>query len=132
MFIIEHNLGYGTTAETGFLAHRDPDVLLAPDYAFYAYDKLPDGMPASFIPVPPDFAIEVISPANSAMEMMIKVSHYLEVGVRLVWIIFPQQEKVVVHEPGTGAITLGSNDTLTGGDVLPGFRLDLARIFLSK
>jgi Uma2 family endonuclease len=129
-YVTEHDLGVAMGAETGFLVSRDPDVLRAADLAFV--DK---GRAASvddehkFIPFPPDLAVEVISPSDRAGSIQEKIDDYLEAGVRLLWVIYPQTQKVVVHTPDGRAVTLGIGDTLTGGEVLPGFELPLVKLF---
>jgi Uma2 family endonuclease len=129
-YVIEHDLGELLGAETGFLLRQDPDVLRAADIAFIAKERLADiEDPYKFTPFPPDLAIEVVSPYDRAGDVQAKVSDYLEAGVRLMWIIYPQQKQVVVHRPDGTSETLGAADTLTGGDVLPGFALPLARLF---
>jgi Uma2 family endonuclease len=57
------------------------------------------------------------------------VQQYLNAGVRLVWVVYPEDRQVVVYRPGEAAATLGVGDTLDGGDVLPGFSVALAALF---
>lgn len=57
-----------------------------------------------------------------------KADYYLANGVRLVWLVYPEKHLVVVHTPDTEDI-LTENDTLDGGDVLPGFKLPVRDIF---
>jgi Uma2 family endonuclease len=128
--VMEHDLGEVRAAETGFYLGRDPDVVRAADAAFIGKDRARDiDDPDRFTPFPPDLAVEVVSFDDLAGETQAKISDYLAAGVRLMWIIYPQQKQVAVYRPdGTGE-TLGVGDTLTGGDVLPGFALPLAKLF---
>jgi Uma2 family endonuclease len=81
--------------------------------------------------VVPDLAVEVISPHDLAEEILQKVVEYFQAGVRLVWIVYPQQRLVYVHESLTQVRCLTQTEELDGGAVLPGFRLPLANLFLS-
>lgn len=129
-YVLEHDLGEILGAETGFLIGQDPDILRAADIAFIEKERLADiEDPYKFTPFPPDLAVEVVSPHDRAGDIQAKVSDYLNAGVRLMWVIYPQGRQVVVHRSGGTAETLDAADTLTGGDVLPGFALPLAKLF---
>ena len=119
---VEHHLGVVSAAETGFLLARDPDTALGPDVAFVRTERLPQDTDESRLwPVAPDLAVEVYSPGDRAGEMATKVRAYLDAGVQLVWVVYPKRRVVVAHEPAGVERTLGDDDTLDGGSVLPGF-----------
>jgi Uma2 family endonuclease len=79
--------------------------------------------------VAPDLAIEIVSPTNTADEIAEKLKDYFQVGVRNVWVVYPRQSKVYVYTSPTAIRVLALGDELDGGDVLPGFRLPLHKIF---
>lgn len=58
-----------------------------------------------------------------------KVQDYLQAGVRLVWVIYPRTKTVVVYYPDGSAQRLTTADTLSGGEVLPGFALAVEAVF---
>ena len=69
-FVIEHELGCLTNADGGYILNHDPATVVAPDIGFGRGDRFPDGIPdRGFCPVPPDLAIEVISPTDTKAEM---------------------------------------------------------------
>ena len=70
--------------------------------------------------------MEIASPSNRPSEVRAKVAEYLDAGVRLVWVVDPQNRSVSIHGPGGSVRELSESDTLAGDDVLPGFRLPLA------
>jgi Uma2 family endonuclease len=74
-------------------------------------------------------AVEVRSPHNSVRELTEKAREYLSFGSRLVWIIDPRQQQVMVFRPGREPVTLSRGDILSGADVVPGFELPVARLF---
>jgi Uma2 family endonuclease len=74
-------------------------------------------------------AVEVVSPYDLASEQMDKVVEYFRAGVQLVWVVYPEQGLVYVHESLTQVRGLTRTDSLDGGTVLPGFTLPLATLF---
>jgi Uma2 family endonuclease len=58
-----------------------------------------------------------------------KVRAYFEYGVRRVWVILPEERQVYVYESPTQVHILAVTDTLSGGDLFPGFTLPLASLF---
>ena len=77
----------------------------------------------------PDLAVEVVSPSNSASDIQAKIFDYLDAGARLVWVVYPETRTVAVHRTRAEARFLTDADALDGGDALPGFRLEVARLF---
>ena len=116
--------------ETGYRLAVDPDTVRSPDVSFLSAQNMPsDGIPDGYIAGPPDLAIEIVSPGDTATEIQDKVQDYLRHGTRLVWIIYPQQQVVVVHYPDGTAKTLPQSETLSGEDVVPGFACSVKEIF---
>jgi Uma2 family endonuclease len=128
-FVREHGLGKVLAAETGFVLGRAPDTVRAPDVAFVRSDRVPAGRERRFAELAPDLVAEVTSPADRVAEVNAKVGQWLDAGVRLVWVVDPETEVVVVHHPDGLARVLRGDDVLDGGDVLPGFRLPLPELF---
>jgi len=132
VFVKQQQLGYVTAAETGYILFKNPsgrDTVRAPDVGFIALSQLPDGLPDDgYVPFPPDLAVEVMSPNDSATETHKKVNEYLRYGTRLVWVVYPETRTVMVFT-AQGAHTLDENATLDGGDVLPGFSLAIKTLF---
>lgn len=122
LHIYAHNLGVGSLAETGFVLRRQPDRVRAPDFAFIRSDRLPpEGLPRGYVPFPPDMVLEVVSPADRAVDIREKVQDWLDFGCRAVWVLFPGP-RLDVYGPGRAARTFGPDDAVDGGEVLPGFR----------
>ena len=102
-----------------------------PDVAFTSWDRMP-GRKRPPKPIPelsPDLAVEVLSLSNTRREMQLKLEDYFAANVRLVWIVDPQTRTVKVYTGLTNMTLLAENDTLDGGDVLPGFSIPLAELF---
>jgi Uma2 family endonuclease len=129
-FVNQGNLGEVYGAETGFILARNPDVVLGPDVSFVRSERLPPDDLEGYLPLAPDLAVEVISPSDRRGQIERKVVKYLEAGVPLLVLVYPRRRTLVVHRPGQPPETLGERDTFNGGDVLPGFRLAVAQIFV--
>ena len=81
-----------------------------------------------FAPICPDFVVELRSPSDRLADVHAKMAEYLEQGARLGWLIDPLRRRVMVYRPDRPVEVLEKPDTLSGGDVLPGFVLDLREI----
>ena len=123
------DLGMTFAAETGFFLERDPDTVRAPDFAFVAYERLPDPLPEGYVPLVPDLAVETRSPNDTAREVVEKVEEWLAAGARLVWVIEPRKRTITTHRAGRPPQVLGIGGTLDGEDVLPGLSVPVERIF---
>jgi len=102
-----------------------------PDVAFTSWDRMP-GRKRPPKPIPdlsPDLAVEVLSLSNTRREMQLKLADYFTANVRLVWIVDPQTRTVKVYTSQSEMTLLSENDTLDGGDVLPGFSILMAELF---
>ncbi len=102
--------------------------LVKPDIAYVSNERLPENRRQGS-PVPPDLAVEVISPSESQYDIIEKALAYLEAGTRLVWVIEPVAQTVTVYRSKTDIKTLTHNDTLTGEDVVEGFSCPIAQLF---
>ena len=102
----------------------------APDCAFVRKDRIPAaGIPKKYWPFAPDLAVEVLSPSDSASDVLDKINEWIEAGTRMVWVVDPARKTVTSHAANRPVVTLRVTDTLDGEDVLPGFKLPVASIF---
>ena len=125
-----HRLGKVFGAETGFRISHDPDTVRAPDAAFVSQSRLPPGsLPPGFLDLAPDLAVEVVSPSDTASHVHQKVEDWLEAGVRLVWVVYPNSGSVMVYRARDDVRMLSANDQLDGGQVLPGFTCPVRDLF---
>jgi Uma2 family endonuclease len=112
-----------------------PGLVRIPDAAFAGKDQFPKGR-VERIAVPklyPDLAVEVLSDSNTEEEMDEKLGDYFASGSRLVWIIDPPTQTAMVYTRSEDSLelseTLTIDDTLDGGEVLPGFQLTMKQLF---
>ncbi len=125
-FVKTHRLGKVYSADTGFLVSRNPDTVRAPDASFVAAARVVST--EKYFPGPPDLAVEVISPHDSYAEIEEKVGEYLAAGTRMVIVVNPRTRTAIESTPA-GITKLTIDDTLTGGDVVPGWSLPLRELF---
>jgi len=128
-YVTQRKLGSVFGAEGGFRIGHDPDTVRAPDAAFVSAARMPASIPAGFFPGPPDLAVEVLSPSDRASEVLTKVSDWLEAGCRIVWVVDPEAQSVTVYAPDKAMRILHRSDALTGEEVLPGFQVELSKLF---
>ena len=127
LHVHRNQLGCLFTSETSF---KVGERVLKPDVAFLSTARLAeieDEDKGS--PIPPDLAIEVISPSDILSRIVGKVFAYLDAGTRVVWIIEPISKTVTVYQSETDIKILTCEDTLTGGEVVPGFSCPVAQLF---
>jgi Uma2 family endonuclease len=123
--------GYGLTNDSAVLTERDPDTVRGADVSFYSHARWPRSQVGRTLPpVPPDVAVEVVSPSNRPGELHQKVGEYLDAGVLLVWVVYPMRRSVVVYRPGEVPIVLNENDFLENLPELPGFRCPVSDLFV--
>ncbi len=127
-FVEDHGLGTMTCNDTGFVGGRDPDTVRGSDVSFWSKEKLPQ-IPKGYIEVPPDLAVEVVSPSDHFTRIQKKLKFLLDLRVRLIWVVDPEDRSVTVYRPGQAMVLLGENDTLSGEDVLPGFSCRVGELF---
>jgi Uma2 family endonuclease len=121
----EHDLG-ATVVESGFVLHRGPDTVRGPDVAFVCKARVVNTK--KFFDGAPDLAVEVLSPDARVGDLKARLRDFFAAGVRIVWVIDPEDETVTVHTKDSVRV-LHAPDVLDGGDVLPGFTLPLAKLF---
>ncbi|MEM6330556.1 MAG: Uma2 family endonuclease [Planctomycetota bacterium] len=125
------SLGSLFAAETGFLVSVNPDTVRAPDIAFVRRDRIEAlGLPASFFPEAPTLAVEVVSPSESAKEVHEKAKMWIESGCGAVWLVWPGDRTVTDYRSLDNIRVLTADQTLEGGDAVPGFSAKVADLFV--
>jgi Uma2 family endonuclease len=132
LFVLPRRLGYVfSDMATYVLSESDK---LIPDGSFLPTARKAN-LNAHEFNFAPDIAIEVVSPSNSAADIRYKTETYLRFGVRLVWVIYPDERIIdVFTRAEDGALvtqTVYEDGTLTGGAVLPGFELEARLLYVT-
>ena len=113
-FVEAVELGEVFAAETGFLLERDPDTVRAPDIAFIASERVHQADTSGFICVPPDLAVETLSPDDRASRVNQKIQWWLDHGVRQVWVVDIENQTVSIHPCEGQAQLLRQGESLSG------------------
>jgi Uma2 family endonuclease len=131
LFGRQSGLGYALT-ESGVLTERGPDTVRGPDVSFFSHARWPRAQVGNTLPpVPPDLAVEVVSPRNRMVAITKKISEYLGAGVSLVWVVFPKRRQVLIFRSADDeAISLNENDFIENLPELPGFRCAVSELFV--
>jgi Uma2 family endonuclease len=114
------------------LTERAADTVRGPDVCFYSHARWPRAQVGNSLPpVPPDVAVEVVSPGNRFAKIMTKVGEYLEAGVAIVWVVYPKRRQVVIYRINDEeTISLHENDVIENLPELPGFRCTVSDFFV--
>jgi Uma2 family endonuclease len=121
-------LGTAFDSSTGFILPNG--AVRSPDVAWVASERLTElnARPEGFLPLAPDFVIKLRSASDSAKDLRDKMKDYMDNGVRLGWLINPQEKTVEVYRTGKMVEVLRLPKSLSGEDVLPGFVLSLEEV----
>lgn len=135
VFVRSRALGHVGGPEVSYQCFRNaPNKVRKPDVSFVRTGRLDaERIPKGHIPIPPDLAVEVLSPGDLAYEIDSKVQEYLTAGVKIVWVVNPQTRNVRIHRPRDAKLgpisTLSEADIISGEDVIPGFECAIAEFF---
>jgi Uma2 family endonuclease len=105
-------------------AKRSPDVAWVEINRWNALSAIDQ---EKFPPITPDFVIELRSRTDSLPTLQAKMQEYIDNGAQLGWLLDPQNQQVEIYEPGKPSLTLALPTTLSGGNVLQGFQLNVPR-----
>jgi Uma2 family endonuclease len=129
-YIEEHQLGDAFATGTGFILARDPDTVLAPEFAVVRSERLLSDLPGDeFLPFAPDLAVQVVSPSDTLTEINDKVINYINAGAGLIWVVDPWLRVITVYRPDGSALIVREDGVIDGEAVLPGFSLLVREIF---
>jgi Uma2 family endonuclease len=124
------HLGQTFDSSTGF--HLPNGADRSPDAAWIRLDRweaLTSEQRRRFVPICPDFVIELRSPSDKLQTVQEKLQEYIANGAQLGWLIDPELRRVEIYEPGEEVEILFDPEFVSGEPLLPGFRLDVRRIF---
>lgn len=129
-YVIPNDAGHVMGSDGGY--PLDNGTVVIPDVSFVSKAHAPDDdLPEDYSP--PDIAIEIISKSETPRKVTDKTERYLNAGTSLVWNVHPDEKIIEVWrsaaDGGMNVQSYGIEDTTTGGNVLPQFRLKLADIF---
>ena len=123
-------LGWILGTDGGVRLESNPDTVREPDIAYFSRERLPMSIDdQGYADVAPDIVAEIASPSDSVRQITDKAHMWLNAGVQLVWVLWPETQTIEVHRPNQPVTTLREADTLTAEDILPQFSVPVADIF---
>jgi Uma2 family endonuclease len=125
-----HQQGEAFDCSTGFIlpngANRSPDACWISQER---WDALTDAQKGTFANICPDFVVELRSGSDALKPLQEKMQEYMENGAKLGWLIDPQNKIVEVYRVGLEVEILSNPTELSGEEVLPGFVLNMRRVW---
>lgn len=128
-FEAHEELGEAFDSSTGFKLPNG--AILSPDAAWVScqrWEPLTPQQRKGFVPLCPDFVVELRSESDSLTKLQAKMQEYIDNGAKLGWLIDPQNRRVEIYRPSRDVEVLENPTTLSGEDILSGFVLNLQRI----
>ncbi|WP_166281138.1 Uma2 family endonuclease [Lyngbya confervoides] len=123
-----YKLGYVFDSSTCFRLKAFGGGDRSPDLSWVEksrWDALPPEDRRKFPPIAPDFVLELMSPNDSLHPVREKMQEYLDAGVRLGWLINPENQTVELYRQGQPVEILEKPEAIANEEVLPGFELSL-------
>ena len=129
----QNNLGKAFDSNGGFTLPNG--AVRAPDASWLKLERweaLTQGQRQKFLPLCPDFVVELRSPTDSVKQLQAKMQEYIDNGARLGWLIDPKTRQVEIYRPNQDIEILENPLALSAEDVLPGFVLDMVQMLSSN
>jgi Uma2 family endonuclease len=129
-WVMERKLGYVSVPDGGY--RISSKSIFQPDVGYISKARA-GGLDGTVFENSPDLAVEVVSPSENEKNTFIKAHRYLLNGTHIVWVVYPDDKVVYVctleANTSMNVQMFDETMTLTGGDVLPNFKLEVAKIF---
>jgi Uma2 family endonuclease len=130
VWVNQDGTGIGFDSSTGFTlpngAERSPDAAWV---KLERWNALSPEQQKKFAPICPEFVVELRSPSDNLEPLKTKMQEYIDNGALLGWLIDRKRQRVYVYRLGVSVECLDNPASVSGDPVLPGFVLDLSKIW---
>jgi Uma2 family endonuclease len=123
------NLGEAFDSSTGYDFMAIGGGKMSPDVSWIEKSRLVGVEIVGFIPIVPDFVIELRSATDNLSPLQEKMAEYQRLGVKLGLLVNPKNKQIELYRPGQNAVTLDTPSSIDCGEVMPGFVLSMDRIW---
>jgi Uma2 family endonuclease len=111
-------------------ASRVPDVMFIRAERLQEYKRTTPGWEMCPLAIAPDLVVEIIGAEDTYLTVMKRVNAYLKEGVRMVWVVEAGSRTISVHSGSAAKMPLlTEKDKLSGGEIIPGFEINVEKIF---
>ena len=114
--------------ETAYLLSTDPPTVRIPDVSFITSERLRGLSLDDYVPGAPALAVEIVSPSDSAEELLQKAEQYLAAGSHRVWLVYPQARKVHVYRTAAAPLVLNESQDLDAPDLFPNWSVRVGKL----
>jgi Uma2 family endonuclease len=128
-YITTTRRGKVRVGEVGIYIRRNPDTVRAADALYISNERYTQKQSRSYLDVPPELVVEVLSPDDAWTEVMDKLADYFEAGVVVVWVANPKTKSVFAYRSLTEVVHFKENELLVEEAFLPGFAVPVADLF---
>lgn len=127
-FVLPRNYGELAAGDPGYLLETDPDTVRAPEVAWTAPGRIPEGT-TGYPDLAPDLIVEVKSHTDEYVALRRKAEMWLSFGTRQVWVADPDTTTITVYRHDAEPVELGEDDVIDGGDLLSDFTAPVWSLF---
>lgn len=131
-FVETRQLGEVLVGEVGIYIRRAPDTIRGADVLFISQQRLAQVTSASFLDAAPELVVAVLSPDDRWNDVQQKLNDYFSIGVIVVWVVNSFEKTVSAYRSLTEVQIFTESDTLAVEDILPGFNLPVAMLFVGE
>lgn len=129
-YIRKQKLGIVCGSSAGYWM-KDKTSFLSPDVLFITKERLKGEKraPKKFFDGAPDLVVEILSPSDTVERLHEKIVEYFDNDARLIWVLNPEEQVVLVYHTPQPDKLLRMNDALDGEDIVPGFSMPVSELF---
>lgn len=129
-FVEQQKLGRVVAGDAGVVTQHAPDTVRGLDVAYYSYSRIPRGpLPEGYWPASPELVVEIRSEHDRWKDIHQKVGEYLTADVLVVVLVDPESKRVHLFSADRETVVLNVGDQLTLPELLPGFEVEVGRLF---
>jgi Uma2 family endonuclease len=129
LFARQRKRGHVCTNDSGLLIEREPDTVRGADVTFYDEIRRYEELNPKYSDRPPKLLVEVLSPNDKPGKVIRRIYRFLAMGAALVWMVDPEERTLTVFRTGKEPVEFKSDQEVTGEDVLPDLRIQVADFF---
>lgn len=130
-YVRRRRKGFVCGNDTGVIWEHAPDVVRGPDVFYYEEARKYRDLNPRYSDEVPTLIVEVLSPHDRPNQVTRRITQFLRWGVKLAWVIDPEDRTVSVHRPGHEPEVLDAAQELTGDGALADFRCPVSEFFYS-